>query len=570
MSGKIRYIAVLITGLLLFCIDAYPQSKVERQLENMVLEAAENINLRKLDAAESILKDVLAVDPASDAAWYYLGTIYIYRSDLELAREYTSKAVDLDPDNFWYRYKLAQLYMYDSLDVVVEMYEKMIADFPKKTELNMELLEFYMVQKDYEKALKTIEEIENTIGPSEELAVYAYRVYYTMNRLEEGLEYLRKYNSRYSSPVVLTILADSELAMYNDSLAIKYYDEAIELDSSYHHALLGKAEACRMYHRYGDFFPSLNRYVETRTAPVAEKTEYLSTLIEKSDPQFIRRFTPQLDTTMQKLSLTHPGDSLVYNLKGVYYYVTGRDDAAIGQFRQRAYAYPESLGATASYVEILMFLSRWEDLSVEGRKAFERFQNEPAFLEMAGAGDYNLGEYEKVLETCDKILEITPKDDPGAVRTWSTMGDVYHLMGENKLAYKAYDKALKIDPEYIYVLNNYAYYLSLEGKKLKKAYEMSRKTVEAEPENATYLDTYGWILYLRGEYDQAKTHFKKAMLHGGKDSAVILDHYADVLYALKDYNMAFVYWTMALQKNDQDDVPGLKEKVQQKRKEAGR
>ena len=99
---------------------------------------------------------------------------------------------------------------------------------------------------------------------------------------------------------------------------------------------------------------------------------------------------------------------------------------------------------------------------------------------------------------------------------------------------------------------------------------MSRKTIEAEPDNATYLDTFGWILYLRGEYDQAKTHFKKAMVCGGKDSAVILDHYAEVLFALKDYNMAFVYWTMAIQKDEAGDVPGLKEKVEQRKKEAGR
>ena len=99
---------------------------------------------------------------------------------------------------------------------------------------------------------------------------------------------------------------------------------------------------------------------------------------------------------------------------------------------------------------------------------------------------------------------------------------------------------------------------------------MSRKTVDAEPDNATYLDTFGWILYLRGDLTEAKTFFKTAMLHGGKDSAVILDHYADVLYALGEFDLAFVYWNLALQKNADDDVPGLKEKVEQKKKEAGR
>ena len=96
---------------------------------------------------------------------------------------------------------------------------------------------------------------------------------------------------------------------------------------------------------------------------------------------------------------------------------------------------------------------------------------------------------------------------------------------------------------------------------------MSRKTIEAEPDNATYLDTYAWILYLMGKADEAKPLFKRAMLYGGKDSPVILDHYAEVLYELEEYDMAFIYWNMALQKN-RDDIPGLEEKVKQKRKAA--
>ena len=59
------------------------------------------------------------------------------------------------------------------------------------------------------------------------------------------------------------------------------------------------------------------------------------------------------------------------------------------------------------------------------------------------------------------------------------------------------------------------------------------------------------------------------MLYGGKDSAVVLDHYAEVLYALKEYDMAFVYWNLARQKNN-DDIPGLDEKIEERKKSANR
>ena len=213
-----------------------------------------------------------------------------------------------------------------------------------------------------------------------------------------------------------------------------------------------------------------------------------------------------------------------------------------------------------SFVEFLMYAEEWEELSSAGRDAFELFPKETAFLEMASMGDYNLEAYDKVLEICEKVLEVAPADSSSNLRAWSTMGDIYHQLGDSKKAYKAYDKALKINPDYIYVLNNYAYYLSEEGKSLKKAYKMSKKTIEAEPNNATYLDTFGWILYLMGKPHEAKPHFKQAMLYGGKDSAVIMDHYAEVLYALKEYDLAMVYWNLAMHKN-QDRIPGLEEKI---------
>lgn len=570
MANKYRHIVLVLCGLFLFCFQAFSQPNIRREVENMVLDAIQKISDGDIKGAEQTLADVLAVDPECDAAWYYMGEVAIFNSDLERALECNAMAVELDPDNFWYRYRQAKLYSFSSREVSVDKYEELIKDFPKKNDLYYEMLDLYISQREYEKALQTIDEIENTIGPTESLALYAYRIYYTLGREDEGLEYLRKYNSRYSSPVVLTILADAELAMYNDSLAIMYYNEAIDLDSSYSHALIGKAEACRIFRRYDEYFPVLNRYVENEDTPSAEKADYLSALVEKSDPQFVKRFMPQIDTAMILLSQTHPSDSVVYNLRGMYYYYTGRDEASLEQFRECAEVYPESFAAAASYVELLMYEEKWTDLSKEGRKAFTRFPQETAFLEMAAMGDFNTGDYHSVLEACETVLEVAPNDSSKTLRSWSTMGDVYYKLGDSKKAYKAYDRALKINPDYVYVLNNYAYYLSMEGTNLKKAYQMSRKTVDAEPDNATFLDTFGWILYLRGELTEAKSFFKTAMLHGGKDSAVILDHYAEVLFALKEYDMAFVYWNLALQKNTEDEIPGLKQKVEQKKKEAGR
>lgn len=570
MIKSIRYIIPIVLGLLCFSVDSFSQTPVGKKLDNQVLEAVAHLCNDEYEPAKKLLQEVLAVDPTCDAAWYYLGQVSIMQYDVTKASECYTMAAELDPNNFWYRCVLAKLNALMSQPTAIQLYEQIVKDFPENTDVYYELLDLYTSNGRYDDALKVIEKIEQEGGLTDQMAIHAFRIFYAQGRTEEGIEYLRKFNDKYSSPIVLSVLADYELENFNDTLAIKYYDEALDLDPTMPTALSGMAEAYRMGRRYKEFFPYLDRFIECPSADVAEKVDYLDALVNKSDPLFVKKYSARLDTTMQKLSQAHPKDSLVYGIRGFYYYVTGRKDASVEQFRECAVEFPESSKSRAMYLEILMYDGRWEELAEEGRKAFDSFPEEIVFLEMAGVADYNLEEYDKLLNLCDKVLELAPNDSSTTLRTWSTKGDVYHLLGESKKAYKAYDKALKINPDYVYVLNNYAYYLSVEGIQLKKAYLMSRKTVDAEPENPTYLDTFGWILYLRGDYTEAKSFFKQAMLYGGKESAVILDHYAEVLYALREYDLAFVYWNMAQQKNENNEVPGLKEKVEQKRKESGR
>ena len=150
-----------------------------------------------------------------------------------------------------------------------------------------------------------------------------------------------------------------------------------------------------------------------------------------------------------------------------------------------------------------------------------------------------------IIDECYRLIELYPDDPDQQVSYLGIIGDTLHAGGQESKAFKIYEQALKIDPEYCPVLNNYAYYLSLKKCRLRKAERMSRITVEKEPDNATYLDTYGWILFLRGKAKEAKPYFKHAMIYGGKESAVILQHYSEVLAKLGETELAKYYHTLA-------------------------
>ncbi len=166
-------------------------------------------------------------------------------------------------------------------------------------------------------------------------------------------------------------------------------------------------------------------------------------------------------------------------------------------------------------------------------------------MEIENAAFFNAKNYEGIVKNCLETIDKHDGDTSVTIPAMATLGDAYHEMGHEKEAFKIYKEVLKLNPDYVPVLNNYAYYLALKGKKLKDACKMSKKTIDREPDNPTYLDTYGWILHLLGKNDEAKAVFKHAMIYGGKESATTLEHYSIVLEALGEKELANVYKSQA-------------------------
>jgi tetratricopeptide (TPR) repeat protein len=555
----------LVAFSMLMCMGVELSAQTQAAAENSIIDAVSKFNERDYAGASIILEEILKKYPENDAAHYYLGMCNVYLDKMPEAEKRLKKAVELDSTNFWYRSRLATYYMITKEpEMTVAIYEDLLKDFPKKTDIYFELIDLYLAQKQNEKALETLDQIETLFGKNEPTAMTRFQLLNQMGQAEQAYKNLEEFNKEYSSAQVAVVLGDYQLQMYKDSLAIAYYDEALDLMPGYPAALVGKAEAYRLSRNYDKFFPVLTEFVKNENLIPIAKAEYVKALYTRSDPKFIMRYMPQMDVLLNSFVEAHPGDSTSLTTAGLYYYTTGRNDKAKECLKKTVELYPESLSASASYAELLAYLKDWAELSRFGREASEKFPQEPGFIEMAVGADYNSGRIDDAISLAKTIVKTSAKDTSKLMYAYSILGDMYHEKGDSKKAYQAYDKALKINPTYSPVLNNYAYFLSLEGKKLSKAAKMSKITVDKEPDNPTYLDTYGWILHLQGKSAEAKPLFKHAMLYGGKESAVILDHYAEVLYSLGEYDLAYMYWRQAAAKN-KGELINLDEKVAERK-----
>jgi len=113
-----------------------------------------------------------------------------------------------------------------------------------------------------------------------------------------------------------------------------------------------------------------------------------------------------------------------------------------------------------------------------------------------------------------------------------------------------------------YVLNNYAYYLSLRNENLDKAEKLSKRANELRPNDRSYLDTYGWILFQQKKYPEAEEYLRKAANMGPKNPT-ILEHYGDVLFKLNKSAEALKQWEAAKQSGGNSEA--LTNKIKNKK-----
>lgn len=511
------------------------------------IDALKNYQLGNFGESKQLFLEELSENPSNDAAAYYIASICSSKaSDMDEAEEYLKMALELAPDNFWYKYVLAQFYSGTRRpELATPLLEELISDYPKKSEIYIDLAGLYLSENDIDKALSTLDKIDAIKGKSETVALTKTDLLLKRQDADPDSAYrfLANYYQDCRTPRIATILGDYYGKTYRDTLALRYYNAALEMEPDYTPAYFGKAGVCQMLRRYGEFFECMNHVVKDKNVNTEAKAEYVSHLLES--PQFVRTFLSDMDSLMIGLRETHPTDSTISLLLSGYYYNTNRPYYSAEILNNNMETYPESFDAAMQYMILLYYQQAWVALEEKSTVAIQRFPGAADFLQMRAIAETQQMKYDSAIEDYNRILKLNPKDTTVRKVTYSSLGDLYHMAGEISNAYKCYEKALKVDPNYTPVLNNYAYFLSLDGKKLKKAKEMSHKTIEAEPDNPTYLDTYAWILHLMGDDIEAKAIFKHAMLYGGKEEATILEHYATVLESLGEKDLAKIYFNQA-------------------------
>jgi len=442
------------------------------------------------------------------------------------------------------------------------LYESLVAEQPTKPEFNFYLSDLYLRQNQIDKAIQSLDALENTIGMNEALTIQKSKLYLAVGQTESAFNELEKLSVKYPYEAKYhIILGDFYLENDEPDKAWTYYEKAKKIDPQSPFYIISMAN---YYEKKGDTEAAtkeIESALKNQLLDVDVKLSILGRYIRHllSNKNDIESANSLFNTLMQQ----HSQEKELNLMYGQFLISQEKWEEAHFQFQLVTEADPENLQAWRLLIEIAIKEEKTDEIIRICNSALSIFPDNAEFYFFKGSAYYQIKNFPDALATFKEGVNIIPPEDRHLLSLfYGQIGDLYYHTNKKNEAYQSFEKSLEYNENNATVLNNYAYFLSLDKKDLDKAERMSSRSVKMQPNNSTFLDTYAWVFFQKGNYSLAKFYIESAIAYGGEKSSEILEHYGDILYKTGNKDKAIEQWEKALNaKVDTDDTDLLEKKI---------
>ena len=521
-----------------------------RRFDYFYIEAVSQQAKGNYAAAFDMLEHARLVNPRAAEVYYSQSIYYTSMDEDSLAIASIQEASRLNPGNSTYLERLAEYYI-DAKDYpkAVEAYESLYERNHDNTDVLKTLLQLYQTENQYDKMLYTFERIETQEGESEQLALSKMRIYELMDDKDAACDVLKSLVEKHPNDFLYrTMLGNWLMQNGEQKEAYKYFTGVLKEDPDNASAL---ASLYDYYVEVGDEEASQELMRKILTSDNTDSDTKLMLLrqyiaqegVDGSDSvEVLHLFDLALSTSQTSADIA--------SLRAIYMRLRKMPEALVDSaFLKVLELAPDNASARLELVQSLWDRGDYDGVISLCLPAQEYNPDEIVFYYFAGCAYYQKDERDSTLLTFRKgAAQIDSETSPDlSSDLYAIMGDILYQKGEHEEAFEAYENSLKYREDNVTTLNNYAYYLSLEGRDLHRAEQMSYKTIKAEPKNATYLDSYAWILFAQERYAEAKIYIDQALQYVDSTdvSAAIYDHVGDIYYKNGLVEEAVGYWQEA-------------------------
>jgi tetratricopeptide (TPR) repeat protein len=554
---KYVFISFALTTLLFSCKSTSKTSasrtsklteKEKLEYEYTFMSACREKLLGNYEQAANIFSKCVQIDPSNAAAMYELATIYNIQKRYTEALLFAKAAASLNEKNEWYQLLYIDILQRSNhYNEAIDAYEKLIKNFPDRIDFMYEYAAALIYANKYQDAIKVYDKIEKATGINEEVIINKQRLYIKLGSVDKAaLEIQKLIESNPKESRYYGLLADLYSANGQNKKAFEILSKILEVDPENPYVHLSLADYYRTIGDKNRSFTEIKLAFQNPSLDIDTKMKILLSFYALTENS--NELKEQAEELVDILVRVHPTEAKSYSIQGDFYYRDKKLKEARDSYAKALLYDREKFPIWNQLLLLDSELGDYMDMLEKSTEAVDLFPNQPTVFLLKGVAEIQLKKHKEAVATLKQGLSLVVDNNPLLSQFYSYLGDTYHVLNDIKQSDGFYEKALELDPDNVYVLNNYSYYLSLRDQKLDRAAEMSLKSNTIQPNISSYEDTYGWILYQQNKYDDAKTWIEKALNNGGSNSGTILEHYGDIIYKLGDVNKALEYWQKAKEK----------------------
>lgn len=523
------------------------------------------------DSSMMLLDSCLQINPHSAAARFLRADFNADKDSARLALRDLQAAAALEPNNDTYQERLAQMCLgMGYFDKAIETYEKLYQEHRDRDDVVAVLVQLYSRQKQYDKMLDAIKRLEELDGESDQLSMMRMNAYEMKGDDKGAYNTLKALADSHPNDPNFKLMLGNWLMQHNrQQEAYGIYTGVLKSEPDN-----AMAQSCLYDYYNGTGQDSLakdmmSRLLFGKETPQETRVQFLRNAIQDNDKT--GGDSTNVVKLFRKVQTVVPRDTTVAQLKAAYYSMKNfPKDSVDNALVQLINLQPDNAGARLQLIQDKWPSQDWNAIAALSEPGMLYNPEFLPFYFFTGLSRFYLKDDNGALDALQKGTAFINDQSNTAIvsEIYSVMGEIYSTKGMKKEAYAAYDNCLQYDPNNLGTLNNYAYFLSVDGVELDKAEKMSAKVIAAEPKNATYLDTYAWILYKLGRYADAKIYIDQT-LKFSSDSTVsntLYEHAADIYAALGDYDGAASFCEKAVKLGG--DAKALEKKIRLYRKKS--
>lgn len=556
----------MVITAMLTAMPSTAKDNDKKRFDYFFLEAVRQQEKGNYTAAFDLLRHAQEINPEAAEVYFMLSGYYMDLKNNTMARACFENAARLSPGNGTYKERLGQFYITQTqYDKAIETYESLYEKNKEREDVLELLYRLYGQVENYPKMIETINRLEVLEGGSEQLTLTKMQIYEQQGDKGRVQKELRTLVEKHPNDLNYRVMLGNWL-LQNDKpeAALKEYKQVLKEEPDnvaarmsmldYYNA---KGETAKADELLGRLLSSKETDDETKLSLMRQA---ISTAQEKGGDSI--KVMSLFDSV---LALPQKSSGMLM-LKAAYMSLKNMPEDSINNvYRQALAVEPDNARARFLLIQSIWKQEDYDKVIEICRPAQQYNPDEMAFYYFQGLAHFQKDERDEALETFRKgVGQINSDSDPAIVSDfYAIMGDILHDKGLDTEAFAAYDSCLHWKPDNTGALNNYAYYLSIQGKDLNRAEQMSYKTIKAEPGNSTYLDTYAWILFMQGRYEDAKIYIDEAIKNDSALSNVVIEHAGDIYAMTGDIDKAVEYWQKAV--SDGNDSAVLQRKIKQRK-----